>query len=101
LDTLERVGYVDDGRFASARAEQLAARGYGDDWIRADLERQGVGADAVADAVEALEPEVERARREWQKLAGGVTAARTLARRGFAEDTVEALLAHDAGRGVG
>ena len=30
LETLERVGYVDDGRYAQARAESLAQRGYGD-----------------------------------------------------------------------
>jgi SOS response regulatory protein OraA/RecX len=88
-------------RFAHARAEHLAARGYGDDWIRADLDGQGVASETVADALAGLEPEAERARQEWSKLTGGPAAARTLARRGFAEDTVEALLAQDPGRGVG
>jgi regulatory protein len=101
LETLERAGYIDDARFATARAEQLAARGYGDEWIRADLERQGVAAEAVAEALTGLDSEAERAREEWEQLAGGVAAARTLARRGFAEDTLEALLAQDPGRGVG
>ena len=49
LETLERAGYVDDARFARARAEQLAARGYGDEWIRADLDAQGVAAELAAD----------------------------------------------------
>jgi regulatory protein len=97
LETLERAGYIDDRRFASARAEHLAARGYGDEWIRADLERQGVAAETVADALGGLEPEAQRARPEWEKLAGGAPAARTLGRRGFAAETIEALLARDPG----
>jgi regulatory protein len=105
LETLEAAGYLDDARFARSRAEQLAARGYGDDWIRADLGAQGVAAAMVADALAGLEPEAERAARLWTSLSGGVRAARTLARRGFAEDTLEALLAgsvaHDPATGVG
>jgi regulatory protein len=105
LETLARAGYLDDARFARDRAEELAARGYGDDWIRAYLQAQGVAAAMVADALTGLEPEAERAARQWTKLSGGVRAARTLARRGFAEDTLEALLAgsvaHDPPTGVG
>ena len=41
LETLERIGYVDDERFARTRAEQLAARGSGDALIRHDLEGRG------------------------------------------------------------
>ena len=101
LETLERAGYVDDARFARARAEQLVTRGYGDDWIRADLDAQGVVAEVAADAIAGLEPEGERARGEWAKLRGGLPAARTMARRGFAEETLEALLAQDPSAGVG
>jgi len=101
LETLERAGYVDDARFARARAEQLVTRGYGDDWIRADLDAQGVGVEVAADAIAGLEPEAERARGEWAKLRGGLAAARTMARRGFAEETLEALLAQDPSAGVG
>ena len=101
LETLERAGYVDDARFARARAEQLAARGYGDEWIRADLDAQGVAAEVAADAIAGLEPETERAPGEWAKLRGGLAAARTMARRGFAEETLEALLAQDPSTGVG
>src|SRR3981189_875769 len=61
LDTLERVGYVDDGRFAGARAEALANRGYGDEWIRHDLGEHGVAAEAIAEALGALVPEADRA----------------------------------------
>jgi regulatory protein len=105
LEKLARAGYLDDARFALDRAEKLAARGYGDDWIRADLEAQGVAAAIVAGALAGLEPEAERAARQWTKLSGGTRAARTLARRGFTEDTLEALLAgsvaHDPATGVG
>jgi regulatory protein len=105
LETLERAGYLDDARFARDRAEQLAGRGYGDDWIRADLEAQGVSAERVADALAGLEHEAERAARQWLSLPGGVRGARTLARRGFAEETIEALVAgsvaQDPATGVG
>ena len=36
LDSLERLGYLDDARTAALRAERLAERGYGDAYIRAD-----------------------------------------------------------------
>lgn len=101
LETLERAGYVDDARFARARAEQLVTRGYGDDWIRADLDAQGVAVEVAADAIAGLEPEAERAPGEWAKLRGGLAAARTMARRGFAEETLESLLAQDPSAGVG
>jgi regulatory protein len=75
LDELERLGYLDDSRTASLRAERLAARGYGDAYIRADLERRGLPAE---EAIAALEPESERAARFADKGSGW------LARRGFA-----------------
>ena len=56
LETLERIGYVDDERFARMRAEQLAERGSGDALIRDDLERRGLAADVVELAIGALEP---------------------------------------------
>jgi regulatory protein len=89
IDTLARAGYVDDVRFARDRAEHLAAKGYGDEWIRGDLEGQGAPAD---DAIAALDPENARAEREAERLGGGVKALRTLARRGFSEESLEPLL---------
>ena len=38
VETLERLGYVDDARFAADRAAQLARRGFGDEGIRCRLE---------------------------------------------------------------
>jgi regulatory protein len=105
VNTLARAGYLDDARFARDRAARLAERGYGDDWIQADLQAQGVGADAAGPALAALEPERERAIREAAKLRDGGQAARALARRGFSEGSLEAVLtstvADDPRAGVG
>ena len=69
------AGYIDDERFARDRAAHLAARGYGDEWIRADLEAQGVPAEAVDRALDELEPERERMAREAARLGGGVACS--------------------------
>ena len=89
LDTLERVGYVDDGRFAASRAEALAARGYGDEGIRAFLEADGAGAEAVEHALATLLPEVERARALVVRHGASPRLAAQLQRKGFGEDAVE------------
>ncbi|MBA3347845.1 MAG: RecX family transcriptional regulator [Actinobacteria bacterium] len=93
LGTLERVGYLDDVRYAEMRAATLAARGAGDALILDDLERRGLAAETIAAAIELLEPERERA--ELIVLARGATAttARYLASRGFDEDVVAAAVA--------
>ena len=93
LETLERIGYVDDERFARTRAEQLAGRGSGDALIRDDLERRGLGADVVEQALGALEPERERAEQIAARRGRGVKTARYLASRGFGADALEALVA--------
>jgi regulatory protein len=98
VEALERIGYVDDGRFARDRALRLAERGYGDGWIRADLNAQGVAAEVAEAALEALEPEEARAAREVSKAGGGVRGAARLGRRGFAEETIERLLTRDVAR---
>jgi regulatory protein len=93
IGRLEAAGYVDDARFAADRAAHLAGKGYGDEWIRADLASQGVGPETVEDALAALAPEPERAAAQAERLGGGVRAGRTLARRGFSEDCLERFLA--------
>ena len=92
LETLERVGYVDDARFAQARAAALAARGLGDLAIRHDLEQAGVGAEGVAAAVAGLEPESERARAVVSRLGRTAKTAAQLARKGFSEDAIGAAI---------
>ena len=93
LETLERIGYVDDERFARMRAEQLAERGSGDALIRDDLERRGVAADVVELALGALESERERAVRIAARRGHSVKTARYLASRGFGEEALDGLVA--------
>lgn len=90
LDALERIGYVDDVRFAAQRAAALAARGYGDDAISALLAADGVTAEVVGAAVGDLRPEAERAAEIVARLGASPRTASRLARKGFGEDTVEA-----------
>jgi SOS response regulatory protein OraA/RecX len=93
VGTLERVGLVDDARFAAARARALVERGYGDAAVRHDLESRGVADEAVVEALATLAPEAERAVEHARRLGGGIRAARALARRGFGEDALEGLVA--------
>jgi regulatory protein len=95
LETLERIGYVDDERFARTRAEQLAARGSGDALIRHDLEGRGLEEEHVEAALAALEPERERAERILARRGPGAKTARYLASRGFGPDALETLVARD------
>ena len=97
LATLERLCYVDDSRFASGRAAALAARGYGDAYIRFELERHGAKADSAARALAALEPESDRAREQLARF--GATpqtlqkALARLSRKGFADESLEGIVA--------
>ena len=93
LAELERVGLLDDARFARERARVLAERGKGDAAIRFDLERAGVGGADVEAALAELEPERERAERVVGRRGGGPATARLLAGRGFDEDVVAAVVA--------
>ena len=92
LDTLERVGALNDCKTAILRARALADRGYGDTWIRAELERRSL---PFEEALAALEPEQDRAGRIVAVRGGGAATARFLARRGFDEDTLERAFADD------
>jgi regulatory protein len=95
LETLERVGYVDDTRFAAGRAAALAARGLGDEAIRHDLEGSGVGAETLAEALAGLEPERERAVALTARLGRTAKTAAQLARKGFSEDSIESAVGSD------
>jgi len=92
LATLERAGLVDDVRFAAARAEALATRGYGDEAIRWTLEREGVDAELASRSIASLSPELERAAVVVERRGPGRSTAAYLARRGFAEEAVEGVL---------
>jgi regulatory protein len=95
LGTLEAAGVLDDERFARARAESLARRGYGDAAIRHDLEGQGLGGDVTERAMDAVEPEPERARQLVERRGRGARTARYLAGKGFAQESCEAALGPD------
>ena len=89
LETLERVGLVDDARVASTRARALADRGSGDAAIRYDLEREGVAGELVERALAGLEPELDRARALVEVRGAGPKTARWLAGKGFDPSSVE------------
>jgi regulatory protein len=100
LEALERVGLVDDGRYALRRAEALAERGHGDAAIRWRLERDGLAPADAESAVSHLEPERERARLIVAARGAGPAAARELARRGFGEEAIEEALGGLVGDGT-
>jgi len=92
LDTLARLGYVDDERFARTRAESLAGRGHGDMAIRFDLRRHGVGGENVDAAIDALEPELARAQTVVERRGTTPRTARHLSAKGFSRETIDAAL---------
>lgn len=90
ISRLVDAGAVDDQRLARRRADVLAARGAGDALIRADLEAKGVDPEFVEDALGALDPEADRARRIIALRGPGPATARYLARKGFDADSMDA-----------
>ncbi|MDX6508494.1 MAG: RecX family [Gaiellaceae bacterium] len=92
LEVLARAGLVDDERFAERRSEALAERGFGDEAILHDLERQGVPAELREQAVATLADETVRARGIVARRGAGPRTARYLAAKGFGEDALEAAL---------
>jgi SOS response regulatory protein OraA/RecX len=90
--TLRGAGLVDDERVARSRAETLATRGWGDAAIAARLEAAGVAEGVAREALAALEPEGERARRLAEREPDARKAARRLAARGFSPESAEDAL---------
>jgi SOS response regulatory protein OraA/RecX len=98
------VGAVDDRRLAERRAERLAERGWGDEAIRARLEREGIRAEDVAGAIARLPSEAERAARVVVEAGDARRAWLLLSRRGFDPETAaDAVATLDEGdsRGLG
>ena len=91
MAALARAGAIDDARVAATRAETLARRGYGDAAIRADLQRRMIAPEAVADAVDALEPEAARLRRTVENETVTPGLLRRLSARGFSRESVDAV----------
>ena len=101
LDTLERVGYVDDERFAAARAAALAGRGYGDEAIRHDLSGHQLRPEAIEAGLASLEAEAARAVALVERLGRTRKVAAQLARKGFSQDALEAALGGELGEDGG
>ena len=93
LERAERAGLVDDGRYAAARARELADRGGGDELVIDDLVRHGVDEALAREAVAALEPERDRAARIVVARGLSPRTARFLAAKGFAAEVVEDVVA--------
>ena len=101
IEAAQRSGLVDDQRFAIQRAEQLAARGAGDLLIGDDLERQGVAPELARVAIDALEPEADRAELIIERRGVSPKTARYLASRGFSEASLESIIADLAANELG
>jgi regulatory protein len=93
LDRATRAGLVDDARFAAARARLLAERGAGDALVLADLVRHGVDDVVARAAVSELVPEADRAARIVEARGRSARTLRYLAARGFAEESLDDLIA--------
>ncbi len=92
LERLERVGYLDDRRFAAGRARALAQRGYGNEAIRHDLTGRGIEPETAETAVAELAPEAERAALLAARLGPDGRLAARLQRKGFDVETVASVL---------
>lgn len=100
LDRAERSGLVDDARYAERRARHLADRGAGDRLVLEDLARHGVAEAVARAAVTRLDPEAERVARIAAARGASPTTIRYLASHGFAEESLEALVAEVEGSAV-
>ena len=92
LDELAAAGLQSDARFAEARARGLAAKNGSDSLIRNDLRRHGIDREEIAEILEGLEGEAERAARIFERRGGGDRALRYLAGKGFSRDSLEPLI---------
>ncbi len=97
LVRVTQLGYVNDDRYAEAKARAELARGRSREDVLRRLEADGVAADVAETAARAAADEAgydplkaAQALLQKRKLAG-VKAARFLAGRGFPEDVIERL----------
>jgi regulatory protein len=101
IETMKRAGLVDDARVARGRAAALAARGSGDLHIRDDLERRGVVREQIDEALGAIAPELERVRAIVAREGASARTLRRLAAKGFTPESLEAVVADQAGWELG
>jgi SOS response regulatory protein OraA/RecX len=104
LLALTEARIVDDARLADGRAAALSERGWGNAAIAARLEEEGIPGAEAGSAIDKLEPEPARAARVAATVNDPRKAWALLARRGFDEETIEAVvetLDGDSGGGLG
>lgn len=101
LDELQAKGFISEQRVVESVLHRRASR-LGANRVKQELQAKGVGADAVAEAVEQLRAtEVERARAVWRKkfgepatdAAGRAKQMRFLASRGFGAEAIRRVVA--------
>jgi len=101
LDLLGERGYLNDRQTALSFVEQRLARGgEGRLRLKAELEKRGAPSEAIAEALAALVPEddlepAREAAERWQRLhprGEAADLARHLARKGFSQRAIFALL---------
>jgi regulatory protein len=93
ITTLRRTGLLDERRFAENRARSLASRGAGDSLVRHELERAGLAGELVEEAIDALEPELNRAKALVARRGASAKTARYLGAKGFSTDVVTEAVA--------
>jgi SOS response regulatory protein OraA/RecX len=95
VEALEQAQYLNDRSYACERAGSLAERGYGDRAVRYILEQERVGSELIEEALDALEPELERARTIARSISDRKRLLGRLVRRGFDSDTIEQVSGAD------
>jgi regulatory protein len=102
LDELQAKDFISEARVVESVINRRAGR-FGASRIKYELLNKGLGAEAVAEAVERLKgTELERAREIWRKkfdgpapdAAGRAKQMRFLAARGFGGDVIRRVVAH-------
>lgn len=100
LDELQAKGFISEQRVVESVLHRRAAR-LGTGRVKQELQAKGIGAEAVAEAVEALRStELERAREVWRKKFGAPAVdapgrakqMRFLAARGFGADAIRRVV---------
>jgi len=102
LDELQAKDFISEARVVESVINRRAAR-FGASRIKYELQNKGLGAEAVAEAVNRLKAsELERAREIWRKkfdgpapdAAGRAKQMRFLAARGFGGDVIRRVVTH-------
>ena len=101
LDELQAKGFISEQRVVESVLHRRASR-LGASRVKQELQAKGVGAEAVAEAVDQLRAtEVERARAVWRKkfgepatdASGRAKQMRFLASRGFGAEAIRRVVA--------